>query len=279
MSDKDKSLDLLDLLKDKSKWRELINCYIGKTSETRIDTEMQDLINRFNEDEIFRQVLIDYGEKQKVECEGNDVLFSWRIYSILHDRKTRSEINTGISRIEKQRKDLKNINRAKLLLEAISKGEAKYKNDKRNVEELREQMEQMDEENSEEIEVLEQKFHEKYKKSVEFFDSMKAQRDQLGKIAEATWSILDDKIRKSEYLGDRDLYRNKYIEDNMVKWILTKDKDPYVKYCTRIHLTGVEPPDWEEIEEEIIQILKNHNLDFLNSKNLEEAVKELKVDD
>jgi len=54
MSNKVNSLDILDLIKDKSKWCKLINCYIVKTSLTKVETEMQDLINRFNKDENYR---------------------------------------------------------------------------------------------------------------------------------------------------------------------------------------------------------------------------------
>jgi len=275
MSNKVNSLDILDLIKDRSKWCKLINSYVVKTSLTKVETEMQDLINRFNEDEIYRQVLIDYSEKQKAECQNNDVLFAWRIYSIIHDRKIRAEINSEVTRIEKQRRDAENfksIDHARVIIEAVYKGKAKYKDERRQIQELREQIVNEYKENLKKLEALEKKCYHQNKISIEFYELMNAQRNQAKKRAETEWSKLDETVRKSEYLDDYDMYRNQYVENHMTKWILTKEDDPYVQYCIKLHLSGIEPSDSKVLEEEIQQMINDHNLSFLDSESLEETI-------
>jgi len=205
MSNKVNSLDILDLIKDKSKWCELINPYVSKTSLTKVETEMQDLINKFNDDEIYRQVLIDYSEKQKAECQDNDTLYSWRIFNVIHDRIIKAEINSEMTRIEKQKRDaeeFKNINHARVILEAVYKGKAKYKNEKKQIQELKEQYNSEYKENLKKLEALEKKCYDLNKISIEFYESMDTQKNQAKKRAETTWSNLDDLVRKSEYLDD-----------------------------------------------------------------------------
>jgi len=277
MSNKVNSLVILDLIKDKSKWCKLIKPYIIKTSLTKVNTEMQELINRFNDDEIYRQVLIDYSEKQKDECQDNDILFSWRIFNVIHDRKIRAEINREVTRTEKQKKDtedFKSNNHARVLLEAVNKGRAKYKNKKRQIQELREKISNDDKESLKKLEALEKKCYDENKISIEFYKLMDTQRNQAKKQAEITWSKLDENVKKSKYLDDYDMYKNEYIENHMNKWILTKENDSYVQYCSKYHLSGIEPSDSKVIEEEIQKIINNHNLDFLNSKCLKEIIKE-----
>jgi len=275
MSNKVNSLDILDLIKDKSKWCELINPYVSKTSLTKVETEMQDLINKFNDDEIYRQVLIDYSEKQKAECQDNDTLYSWRIFNVIHDRIIKAEINSEMTRIEKQKRDaeeFKNINHARVILEAVYKGKAKYKNEKKQIQELKEQYNSEYKENLKKLEALEKKCYDLNKISIEFYESMDTQKNQAKKRAETTWSNLDDLVRKSEYLDDYEMFRNHFIEENMTKWILTQEDDPYVQYCTKIHLSGIEPSDTKALEEEIQQMINDHNLSFLGSESLEEII-------
>jgi len=68
------------------------------------------------------------------------------------------------------------------------------------------------------------------------------------------------------------MFRNHFIEENMTKWILTQEDDPYVQYCTKIHLSGIEPSDTKALEEEIQQMINDHNLSFLGSESLEEII-------
>jgi len=275
MSSKIKSLDIMDLIKDKSKWCKLINPYISKTSLTKVETEMQDLINRFNEDEIYRQVLINYSEKQKVECQENDILFAWRIFNVINDRNIRAELNSEVTRIEKQKRDAENfksINHARVIIEAVNKGKAKYKNERRQIQELREQIVNEYKENLKKLEALENKCYNQNKVSIEFYELMDSQRNQAKKKAETEWSKLDENIRKSEYLDDYEMYKNQYVEENMTKWILTKEDDPYVQYCTKVHLSGIEPSDSKALEEEIQQMINDHNLSFLDSESLEDII-------
>jgi len=275
MSNRNNSLGIQDLIKDKSKWCKLINCYTVKTSLTKVETEMQDLINRYNKDEIYKQVLIDYSEKQKAECQGNDVLFAWRIFSVIHDRKIKTDINTEVKRVEKQKRDaegIMNITHARVLLEAVNKSKSKYKNEKRQIQELREQAVFDYKENLKKIEALEKKCYDLNKISVEFYESMDTQRNQAKKIAEATWSELGELVRKSEYLDDYEMFKNHFVDENMRKWILTKEDDPYVQYCTKIHLSGIKPADTKALKEEIQQMIKDHNLPFLGSESLEDII-------
>jgi len=275
MSDKVNSLDILDLIKDKSKWCKLIDCYIVKNSLTKVETEMQDIINRFNNDEIYRQVLIDYSEKQKSECQGNEVLFSWRIFSVIHDRKIRTEINTKVKGMEDQNKDAEsfnNINHARVIIEALNKGRTKYKNGKRQIQELKERTVSEYKEKLKILEALEKKCHDQNKISIEFYESMDTQRNQAKKEAEEAWSQLDDFVRKSNYLDDYESYKNQFVEDKMAKWILTKEDDLYVQYCTKVHLSGIEPSDSEALEKEIEQMINDENLFFLGTESLEEAI-------
>jgi len=275
MSNKVNSLDILDLIKDKSKWCKLIDCYIVKNSLTKVETEMQDIINRFNNDEIYRQVLIDYSEKQKSECQGNEVLFSWRIFSVIHDRKIRTEINTKVKGMEDQNKDAEsfnNINHARVIIEALNKGRTKYKNGKRQIQELKERTVSEYKEKLKILEALEKKCHDQNKISIEFYESMDTQRNQAKKEAEEAWSQLDDFVRKSNYLDDYESYKNQFVEDKMAKWILTKEDDLYVQYCTKVHLSGIEPSDSEALEKEIEQMINDENLFFLGTESLEEAI-------
>jgi len=275
MSNRNNSLGIQDLINDRSKWCKLIKCYIVKTSLTKVETEMQDLINRYNKDEVYKQVLIDYSEKQKAECQDNDVLFAWRIFSVIHDRKIRTEINSEVKRVEKQKRDAEgiiNINRARVILEAVNKGRSKYRYEKRQIQELREHIVLHYKENLKKLEALENKCYDQNKISVEFYESMDAQRSEAKRLAEVTWSELDEVVRKSKYLDDFDMFKNEFIEGKMTKWILTKEDDPYVQYCTRIHLNGIEPAETKELEEEIQQMIKDHNLSFLNSESLEDTI-------
>jgi len=275
MSNKSNSLDILDLIKDKSKWCKLINCYIVKTSLTKVETEMQDLINRFNDDEIYRQVLINYSEKQKSECQGNDTLFSWRIFCVIHDRNIRAEINTEVKRIEVQKRDAEdfmNINHARVILEAVNKGRAKYKFEKRQLQELKEQIVAEYKEKLKKVEALEKKCYDQNKISIDFYELMDTQRSQAKKEAEVNWSKLDEKDRKSKYLDDYETYKNNFVEDKMNKWILTKEDDLYVQYCTKVHLSGIKPSDSKALEEEIQQMINDNNLFFLGSESLEDTI-------
>jgi len=275
MSNKVKSLDILDLINDKSKWCKLINPYIVKTSLTKVETEMQDLINRYNEDDIYRQVLIDYSEKQKTECQNNDILFSWRIYNVIHDRKIRAEINSEVTKLEKQKRyaeDFNKINHARVILEAVNKGKAKFKNEKRQIQELKNQINYDYKKKLKQLEALEKKCYAQNKISIEFYKLMDIQRKQATKKAEMTWSKLDEKVRKSEYLDDYEMYRNRLVENEINQWILTKEDDSYVQYCTKVHLSGIEPSDSKALEEEIQQMINDHNLSFLDSESLEKVI-------
>jgi len=275
MSNRNNSLGIQDLINDRSKWCKLIKCYIVKTSLTKVETEMQDLINRYNKDEVYKQVLIDYSEKQKAECQDNDVLFAWRIFSVIHDRKIRTEINSEVKRVEKQKRDAEgiiNINRARVILEAVNKGRSKYRYEKRQIQELREHIVLHYKENLKKLEALENKCYDQNKISVEFYESMDAQRSEAKRLAEVTWSELDEVVRKSKYLDDYNMFKNEFIEGKMTKWILTKEDDPYVQYCTKIHLSGIEPAETKELEEEIQQMINDHNLSFLNSESLEDII-------
>jgi len=266
------------LIKDKSKWCKLINCYIVKTSLTKVENEMQDLINRFNDDENYRQVLINYREKQKSECKNNDTLFSWRIYNFIHDQIIRAEINTGVKRIEKQKRDaedFKKILHARVLLKAVNYGKAKYKNEKRQIQELKEQIICEYKENLKKLEAIEKKCHDQNKISIEFYESMETEKNQAKRRAEVTWSELDEIVRKSKYFDDYEMYKNQYVEENMTKWILTKVDDSYVQYCTKVHLSGIKPSDSKALEEEIQQMINDPNLFISIRKALKTLLTEL----
>lgn len=262
-------------MKNCEQWYTDIKIFIEKYPKTLIIKEMHEMEQKYNSSSVNKAALEPLISKMFIRANGKDNLYKWYVFRYEHTKQYKADWNKSITDKEKEEREankMPGIDEAKKLKEALDKGRASYREEKKRIQEVRDKLAREYKKSLDRLKAMDQKCEDRNKISIEFYKRMDDELSRLEDQAGEDWQKLSNEVRSKDYLDDFEEYVRNKKDEGILKWIIENKDDKYVKYCAKVHISGIRPKDTSEFESELRTMIVENNLEFLNSGSLEEII-------